>query len=139
MAVSYALDGSPRSRPSRGGVMITSWITRPSRTQPKCHSPLASLMTLPSPSRNRPSMSQLPTSRPNSISLAAGSGLGPSARNTSTIAESARGLAVVLTGQRYRRHGVADSHDRAPISENGAHDRATVDGAAGQDSGRSRV
>src|SRR6266542_2634161 len=102
MAVSYAFDCCPGSRPSRGGLMITSWITRPSRTQPKCHSPMASLTTLPSSSKYRPSMSQLPTSRPNSISLSAYSGNGPSAWSASIIGEAVWGAGPVAMRRRYR-------------------------------------
>src|SRR5437762_2721563 len=116
MAVSYDFDCCPGSRPLRGGLMRTSWITRPSRTQPKCHSPVPSLMTLPSSSKNRPSMSQLPTSPPNSISLSAYSGNGPSAWRASIIAEAVWDWAAVAMRRRYPARAPSHCHDLAPMA-----------------------
>src|SRR6266571_1959314 len=103
MVVPYSFDGCPSSRPSRGGVISTSWMARPSRTHPKCHSPVCCFLTVPSRSKNVPVMSQLPTSRPNRCNLSAWPGNGPSASSASIIADTARDSFRVAMRWRLRR------------------------------------
>src|SRR5438094_877987 len=60
-------------------------------------------MTLPDSSKARPSMSQLPTSRPNNISLSAYWGCGPSARRVSIIRERVRNLVALAMASKVAR------------------------------------